>query len=135
MSNKTPKYSITTYLTKSSSLSQISFKLLCFSAYYGRKPEISILMNSLHSVVNYRLPIMAVVRGHGGMGKSYLVKTLENENVYFIIAKFDINGCRPDSVLFEALDLFFGKLTDADNDISKSQMIQRIHEMVGCGIA
>jgi len=98
----------------------------------------SILMNSLYSVLNSGQPMMTVVGGHSGMGKSYLVnqvkKMIHKKKGYVIDAKFDVAGCRPDSVLFAALGAFFGWFVEKSDDDSKAQMRQRIIDDVGFGI-
>ena len=65
-------------------------------------------------------------------------KAIEARNGYLILGKFDmVDGSRPDNVLFEALNTFFGTIiahgTNVDGAIPR--MRQRIVDIVGFGTA
>eukprot|EP00571_Detonula_confervacea_P007895 CAMPEP_0172331684 /NCGR_PEP_ID=MMETSP1058-20130122/62053_1 /TAXON_ID=83371 /ORGANISM="Detonula confervacea, Strain CCMP 353" /LENGTH=1323 /DNA_ID=CAMNT_0013048953 /DNA_START=104 /DNA_END=4075 /DNA_ORIENTATION=+ len=100
------------------------------SAFYGRQPEMSIIMSSLHSVLNYGKPNYCVVSGQAGMGKTKLMnqikKTIEGKNGHLIVCKYMADGSRPDSVLFGALGDFFGTVVENSNDDLKARMRERI---------
>lgn len=67
---------------------------------------------------------------------SQIKKTVEERGGYLIHGKFDVaDGSRPDSVLFQALDSFFGAFAAAnDDDAKKTRIRQRIIATVGVGI-
>lgn len=67
-------------------------------------------------------------------------KSVEEMGGYLIGGKFDLaDGSRPDSVLFQALDSFFGAFAaenggDVAKAMKKAHMRQRIINTVGVGI-
>jgi len=50
---------------------------------------------------------------------------------YLISGKFDQNARRPDSVLFSAIDSFFGSLMESGDDHVKARLRKRITDVVG----
>lgn len=90
--------------------------------------------------VLYTITFYRFVSGHAGSGKSKLVHqvkhTVDGRNGYMIVAKFDMmaDGSRPDSVLFEALNAFFGTFNIERGADSKAQMRERITDTVRFGI-
>jgi len=104
-------------------------------AFYGRQSELAVLMHSLNSVMILGQPVMTAVSGHGGMGKTTLVnqiiKPLKERHGYLITGKFDQKGRRPDSVIFSAIDSFFGSLMEGGDHDVKARLKKRITDVVG----
>ena len=76
--------------------------------------------------------------GPSGVGKTKFISQLQKpvleRNGYMIVAKFSVDGSRPDIVIFEALNRFFGDLNDEGDMASRAGLRQRIANTVTFGI-
>jgi len=106
------------------------------SNFYGRQVQMTLLMHVYNSaLVIGGQPVMAIVSGYPGAGKSTLINRikgpLNQKNGCFVEGKFS-KECRPDFVLSSALDSFFGRfLHSSMQDSRVVSMRWRIHDAIG----
>eukprot|EP00984_Skeletonema_dohrnii_P030217 scaffold21542_cov121-Skeletonema_dohrnii-CCMP3373.AAC.2 len=108
--------------------------------FYGRQVQMSMILHLLQSSTMLGdQPMMALIAGYPGTGKSTLVnqvkKPLADKNGFFIEGKFDVS-VRPDKVLASALDSFFASI-NASNAGQNTYMSMRwrINDAVGSGVS
>ncbi|KAL7539299.1 hypothetical protein ACHAXR_009167 [Thalassiosira sp. AJA248-18] len=104
-------------------------------SFYGRKSELSLVLHSLDTVLRFGQPVMVSVSGYAGTGKTTLLnqikRPLEQRGGFMIRGKFD-KVTPPNTVIFSALDSFFGKITSLDGAL-QAELKLRITESIGCG--
>jgi len=108
--------------------------------FYGRQVQMSMIMHQLQSATMLGdQPLMALIAGYPGTGKSTLVnqikQPLADKNGLFIEGKFDSSAC-PDKVLASALDSFFTKINASNaGENAHMSMRWRISDAVGSGVS
>ncbi|KAL7532855.1 hypothetical protein ACHAXR_004895 [Thalassiosira sp. AJA248-18] len=103
--------------------------------FYGRQVQMSMLMHLVQSGVEMdNQPLMAMISGYPGTGKSTLVNNVRDtltDRTHFIEGKFVKSG-RPDAVLAYALDSFFSKIIDDDASYNVyTSMKWRVQDAIG----
>jgi len=108
--------------------------------FYGRQVQMSMILHLLQSSTMLGdQPLMALIAGYPGTGKSTLVnqikKPLADKNGFFIEGKFDASA-RPDKVLASALDSFFASINASNaGENAFMSMRWRINDAVGSGVS
>eukprot|EP00985_Skeletonema_marinoi_P014599 scaffold7417_cov266-Skeletonema_marinoi.AAC.2 len=108
--------------------------------FYGRQVQMSMIMHQLQSATMLGdQPLMALIAGYPGTGKSTLVdqikKPLADKDGLIIEGKFDSSAC-PDKVLASALDSFFTDINASNaGENAHMSMRWRISDAVGSGVS
>eukprot|EP00984_Skeletonema_dohrnii_P001712 scaffold569_cov67-Skeletonema_dohrnii-CCMP3373.AAC.2 len=108
--------------------------------FYGRQVQMSMIMHQLQSVTMLGdQPLMALIAGYPGTGKSTLVKQIKkplaDKDGLIIEGKFDSSAC-PDKVLASALDSFFTDINASNaGENAHMSMRWRISDAVGSGVS
>ena len=104
---------------------------------YGRKSEVSIPMQSLDEAARGATSIVTAISGPAGSVKTSLANQIESplkEKGSLIRFKFDQHANQPESILFSAVDLFLGSLTNK-SDTDRLELEQRITDTVGPSVS